>query len=54
MNYLLYLLQIQNIFRAINIVMDSAILDQLNNPEKEVDSEVTKTRGQLKGPQKEN
>ena len=31
-------------FRAINIVMDSAILDQLNNLEKEVDSEVIKTR----------
>ena len=31
-------------FRAINIVMDSAILDQLNNLEKEVNSEVIKTR----------
>ena len=31
-------------FRVINIVMDSAILGQLNNQEKEVDSEVTKTR----------
>ena len=32
----------QNIFRAINIVMDSAILDQLSILEKEIDSEVTK------------
>ena len=31
-------------FRAINIVMDSIILDQLNNLEKEVDSEIIKTR----------
>ena len=31
-------------FHAINIVMDSSILDQLNNLEKEVHSEVTKTR----------
>ena len=31
-------------FCAINIVMDSIILDQLNNLEKEVDSEVIKTR----------
>ena len=31
-------------FRAINIVMDSAILDQLNNLENEVNSEVTKSR----------
>ena len=30
-------------FRAINIVIDSAILNQLNNPEKEVISEVIKT-----------
>ena len=38
-------------FRVINIVMDSAILSQLNNLEKEVDSEVTKTR---KGRKKKN
>ena len=31
-------------FRAINIVMDSAILDQLSNLEKEVNSEVTKSK----------
>ena len=31
-------------FRAINIVMASAILNQLNNLEKEVNSEVTKSR----------
>ena len=31
-------------FRAINFVMDSAILNQLNNLEKEVDSEVTKSK----------
>ena len=31
-------------FRVINIVMDSAILDQLSNLEKEVDSEVTKPK----------
>ena len=31
-------------FRAINIVMDSAILNQLNNPEKEIDSELTKSK----------
>ena len=42
--YLSYLLQIQNIFRAINIVMDSVILSQLNNLEKEIDSEVIKTK----------
>ena len=30
--------------RAINIVMDSAILNQLNNIEKEVNSEVTKSK----------
>ena len=41
---LLYLLQIQNIFGVINIVMDSAILDQLNNLEKEINSEVTKSK----------
>ena len=35
-------------FRVINIVMDSAILSQLNNLEKEVDSEVIKTRKGLK------
>ena len=38
-------------FRVINIVMDSTILSQLNNLEKEVDSEVTKTR---KGHKKKN
>ena len=44
-NYLLHLLQIQNIFiGTMNIVMDSAILDQLNNLEKEVHSEVTKSK----------
>ena len=32
------------LFRAINIVMDSVILDQLNNPEKEIDSEVIKAK----------
>ena len=32
-------------FRAINIVMDSAILNQLNNLENEVDSEVTNSKG---------
>ena len=31
-------------FRAINIVMDSVILNQLNNLQKEVDSEVTKSK----------
>ena len=31
-------------FCVITIVMDSAIIGQLNNLEKEVDSEVTKTR----------
>ena len=31
-------------FRVIDLVMDSAILDQLSNLEKEVDSEVTKSR----------
>ena len=31
-------------FRAINVVMDSAILDQLSNLENEVNSEVTKSR----------
>ena len=31
-------------FRVINIVMDSAILNQLNNIEKEVNSEVTKSK----------
>ena len=31
-------------FRVINIVMDSAILNQLSNLEKEVDSEVTKSK----------
>ena len=31
-------------FHAINTVMDSTILDQLNNLEKEIDSEVSKTR----------
>ena len=31
-------------FPAINFVMDSAILDQLNNLEKEVNSEVIKTK----------
>ena len=31
-------------YRAINIVMDSAILNQLNNIEKEVNSEVTKSK----------
>ena len=31
-------------FHAINIVMDSAILNQLNNLEKEVNSEVTKSK----------
>ena len=31
-------------FRAINIVMDSAILDQLDNQEKEVNSEVVKSK----------
>ena len=36
-------------FRAISIVMDSAILDQLNNLEKEVNSEIVKTeRGRKK------
>ena len=36
-------------FRVINIVMDSAILDQLSNLETEVDSEVTKPkRGRIK------
>ena len=34
----------RRVFRAINIVMDSAILNQLNNLEKEVDSEVTKSK----------
>ena len=38
-------------FHAISIVMDSAILNQLNNLEKEVNSEVAKT---TKGSQKEN
>ena len=38
-------------FHVINIVMDSAILSQLNNLEKEVDSDVTKTR---KGRKKKN
>ena len=49
-NYLLYLLQIQNILRAINIVTDSVTLNQLNNPGKEVDSEVKviKIRGGCK------
>ena len=37
-------------FRAINILMDSVILNQLNNLEKEVHSEVIKTK---KGSQKE-
>ena len=41
---LLYLLQIQNIFGVINIVVDSAILDQLNNLEKEINYEVTKSK----------
>ena len=31
-------------YHAINIVMDSAIFNQLNNLEKEIDSEVTKSR----------
>ena len=36
-------------FRAINIVMDSAILNQLNNTEKEVNSAVIKSnRGRKK------
>ena len=36
-------------YRAINIVMDSAILNQLNNIEKEANSEVTKSiRGRKK------
>ena len=39
--YIYYIYRI--FFRAINIVMDSAILDQFNNLEKEVDSEVIKT-----------
>ena len=34
----------QKIFRVINIVMDSAILNQLNNIEKEVNSEGTKSK----------
>ena len=42
-NYYIYYKYIIS-FRAINIVMNSAILDQLNNLEKEVDSEVIKTR----------
>ena len=37
-------------FHAINIVMDSAILNQLNNREKETNSEATKSK---RGP-KEN
>ena len=48
-NYLLYLLQIQKIFGATNVVMDSAILNQLNNLEKEVDSDVTKSKEDAKG-----
>ena len=35
-------------FRAINIVTDSAILNQLSNLEKEVDSEVTKPKSRRK------
>ena len=38
-------------FRAINIVMDSAILNQLNNTEKEINSKVIKSkRGRKKKP----
>ena len=32
------------VFRAINILMDSVILDQLNSLEKEVDAEITKIK----------
>ena len=39
----------QNIFRAINIVMDSGILDQLNNLGKEVDSEVKAIKTRVDG-----
>ena len=34
----------RKLFHVINLVMDFAIIGQLNNLEKEVDSEVTKTR----------
>ena len=37
--------KVKKFFYIISIVMDSAILDQLSNLEKEVDSEVTKKRG---------
>ena len=41
--FIILIIQIQNIYRAINIAMDSAILDQFNKlqlVEKDVDSEV--------------
>ena len=37
--------KVKTFFCIISMVMDSAILDQLSNLEKEVDSEVTKKRG---------
>ena len=39
---------LKKFFYLISIVMDSEILDQLNNLEKNVDSEVTKKRGRKK------
>ena len=36
--------KLKKFFYLISILMDSEILDQLTNPEKNVDSEVTKTR----------
>ena len=40
--------KVKKFFYIISIVMDSAILDQLSNLEKEVDSKVTKKRGRKK------
>ena len=42
MYYIYY--KYKRFFRVINIVMDSAILNQLSNLEKEVDSELTKPK----------
>ena len=42
--FIIFITNTEYFFRAINIVMDSAILDQLNNMEKEVNSELTKSK----------
>ena len=40
--------RLKKFFYLISIVMDSEILDQLTNLEKNVDSEVTRKRGRIK------